>query len=265
MALVWLLPVAFALFFLWQTVVYGGVRIARGHTASTPVAGYVLTVAFLGLAAAGAVITGWLEWVRIDRRAQRLTCRAGGLFPWWKRHYDLTDYWGTRVVEVPAGPGVAGPLFDVWLEGRARRVRLASFTVPAEAEALAGRVAQFLGLTREDHAVRRAEQRAEAARARRSPVEFSVRRAGGRIALRVGGRSAEWAEVDGLRGGLYALTPAKSGGEIALWTRLTDGTRRDLLVWSAYDDEIWQVLREHEAELRGLFRDGLEIHVGADA
>ncbi len=258
-----LLLVAFAAFVLWQTVAYGGVRFPRSYIRSGAVAGYVLAGCFLAVAAGGAAITGWIEWLRIDRRTRELTRSVGGVFPWWRWRRATAELFRVQVRETlhPDGPWQ----FDVWLEGRGRTVRVATVRTREGAEEVAGRVARFLAIAGADHATRRVAEKAAAAAAKRPPAEFSLVREGRRATLRVGGRQAEWDAGEFPRAVLFVLTPARSGGEIQLIAFAPDDRRQVLLAWGAYDAEIDATLREHEAELRAVFASGFEIQAAADA
>lgn len=263
MAPVSVVPLIVALFFLWQVLVLGGVRVARGVGPSSGVAGYVVVAAFVGLAGLMLLLTGWMRWVSIDRARGIVTFQSGALVPFWTGRRQLTEFFRVPVSDFGTGPERR---WQVWLEGRGNPpgVLLATFRSPEEAQAFAERAGQFAGISAREHAARRLEEQVRNHDTARPRPELELTRREGRVVLRLQHQKAEWSETEFTRGLLHAMTPAKGPGEISL-TGVTPTGRRVLVAWERFDEAAWVALCEGAGRLREVFPDGLEISEGADA
>lgn len=255
-----LLPALAALFFLGQVWFLGGVRIARGHGTSSAAAGYALAAAFAGLAVLMLAITGWMEWVRIDRKRRAVTSSVGILVPCWSRERPLAEFYEVAVTARDDGD-------DHWavrLVSKGETVLVAVVRSREEAAALAERVGGFVGISPADPKARRLEAKARRAEAMRSTPVLEVTRAGEIVTLRLGAQRAEWRADEVRRGLLFGSTPAKGPGYIILWGE-SPGERRELVAWERFDPAAWSALCAGADRLREVFPEGVEIDDAADA
>jgi len=268
-------PGVLGLLAAWQTVALGGVRVARGHGPSSATAGWVVAGGFFVVALLWLLVTGFVEKLTVARRRGVVTHGVGLFVPWRVREWPLRS---VERLEVQEGGTPDEPVYRILLVGPG--VSVAGFRTYESASALAGRLSsagcgvapaggradrRSLGLVGEQPTGRREETK-EGRRTRREvEVEVEVSLSDGTVRVLVGGRSASWRQVDAPRGRLHALTPGRSGGEVALLTVGPDGQVETRLLWPRFDGAVWSALCAEREALAAAFPEGLEVVEQADA